>query len=261
LDVIGGVAGLALGLLALHAPTGDAHTLALAHQCGQVLLERRKPSAAGPQAWATLGEHMLTGFGHGAAGIAHALLRLAQATGESAYHNAALEALAYERALFVETANNWPDLRPVPDEPNNDARFAVAWCAGAVGIGLQRLAAQPSLTDPHLSGEITAALTATRQALDHQLIYADHVCCGKFSAIELELTAGARLGQPAWIAAARAHAAQVIHTAHTRGGYRFESGLPRGVFAPGFFKGAAGVGYTLLRLAEPEALPSVLLWE
>jgi lantibiotic modifying enzyme len=31
-------------------------------------------------------------------------------------------------------------------------------------------------------------------------------------------------------------------------------------FAPGFFRGMAGIGYQLLRLADPNSLPSVLLW-
>jgi lantibiotic modifying enzyme len=37
--------------------------------------------------------------------------------------------------------------------------------------------------------------------------------------------------------------------------------LPRSVYQPGFFQGMAGIGYALLRLAHPDLLPSVLLWE
>jgi lantibiotic modifying enzyme len=32
-------------------------------------------------------------------------------------------------------------------------------------------------------------------------------------------------------------------------------------FIPGFFQGSAGIGYGLLRLAAPDRLPSILLWE
>ncbi len=35
----------------------------------------------------------------------------------------------------------------------------------------------------------------------------------------------------------------------------------RGLFTPGFFQGASGIGYTLLRLEAPALLPNVLLWE
>jgi lantibiotic modifying enzyme len=31
-------------------------------------------------------------------------------------------------------------------------------------------------------------------------------------------------------------------------------------FAPAFFQGLAGIGYELLRIAHPRALPSVLTW-
>jgi lantibiotic modifying enzyme len=37
--------------------------------------------------------------------------------------------------------------------------------------------------------------------------------------------------------------------------------LPRQVDNPGFFQGKAGIGYELLRMARPDLLPSVLLWE
>jgi len=32
-------------------------------------------------------------------------------------------------------------------------------------------------------------------------------------------------------------------------------------FLPGFMSGLSGIGYGLLRLAEPAALPSILSWE
>jgi lantibiotic modifying enzyme len=31
--------------------------------------------------------------------------------------------------------------------------------------------------------------------------------------------------------------------------------------SPGFFQGAAGIGYELLRLVHPDQFPSALLWE
>lgn len=31
-------------------------------------------------------------------------------------------------------------------------------------------------------------------------------------------------------------------------------------FAPGFFRGMAGIGYQCLRLAFPDTIPSILLW-
>ena len=33
------------------------------------------------------------------------------------------------------------------------------------------------------------------------------------------------------------------------------------IFIPGLFDGLAGIGYQMLRLAAPDRVPSVLLWE
>jgi lantibiotic modifying enzyme len=43
--------------------------------------------------------------------------------------------------------------------------------------------------------------------------------------------------------------------------YALNPRLPRQVNTPGFFCGTAGIGYALLRLAYPDSLPCVLLWE
>lgn len=45
------------------------------------------------------------------------------------------------------------------------------------------------------------------------------------------------------------------------GAFYLFSELPADVYNPGFFQGTAGIGYELLRLAYPESLPSVLLWD
>jgi lantibiotic modifying enzyme len=45
------------------------------------------------------------------------------------------------------------------------------------------------------------------------------------------------------------------------GEYQLFNNLSNPVFSPSFFQGTAGIGYELLRLAYPEALPSVLLLE
>ena len=41
----------------------------------------------------------------------------------------------------------------------------------------------------------------------------------------------------------------------------WQSGVPLGVETPGFMCGLAGIGYGLLRLAQPKRVPSVLVLE
>ena len=114
-------------------------------------MRRQSPRAGtvtehGP-AWPNpaLGKQPLAGFSHGVAGIAYALLELAVATGDERYRTAALAALDYERALFDAVHQNWPDLRETQTlkTETNSAQgsvFVTAWCHGAPGIGLSRLA-------------------------------------------------------------------------------------------------------------------------
>jgi lantibiotic modifying enzyme len=45
------------------------------------------------------------------------------------------------------------------------------------------------------------------------------------------------------------------------GFFRLQSGLPDVIFDPSLFRGLSGIGYALLRLAEPRRVPCVLLWE
>ncbi|MEO6324713.1 MAG: hypothetical protein ABIT01_17030, partial [Thermoanaerobaculia bacterium] len=55
-------------------------------------------------------------------------------------------------------------------------------------------------------------------------------------------------------------AAMLLDAALARGSFRFQpSGAEQP--APGFWRGLSGVGYLLLRLAKPSALPSVLAFE
>ena len=49
--------------------------------------------------------------------------------------------------------------------------------------------------------------------------------------------------------------------AERAGAFALHPLLPAGAFSPGLFQGSAGIGYALLRLARPDLVPSVLLWE
>jgi len=115
LDILGGCAGLLSVLTQLYAQEKSPKVLSLSETCGEHLLIRRVRAASGQQVWDTgMGTAPLTGMGHGSAGIANALLRLYQITGEDRYYHAAGEALHHEDTLYDRERNNWPDLRKNP---------------------------------------------------------------------------------------------------------------------------------------------------
>jgi lantibiotic modifying enzyme len=253
LDVLSGAAGALLGLLALYDAAGDPDALATARAAAEHLLASRAPSASGHRAWKTLDGKLLTGFSHGAAGIAYALTRLHAVAPDPSLLEAAAEAIAYEDSVYSPEAGNWPDYRD--DGPPG---YPVQWCHGAAGIGLARLGGLPVLDSAAIRHDVQIALGAAARL---GLGAVDHLCCGNLGLADLQLTAGLRLGDAALVATAGRRAAAVLARAEQAGAFALHPLLPTGAFNPGLFQGTAGIGYELLRLAHPDLVPSVLLWE
>ncbi|WP_375505985.1 type 2 lanthipeptide synthetase LanM family protein [uncultured Nostoc sp.] len=255
LDIMSGAAGAILGLLSLHRVTGNATVLEKAIACGEHLLKHQISHENAPKAWQTVSEKPLTGFSHGAAGIAYALLRLYAVTQNQAYNEAALEGIDYERSVFSESHANWPDFRSL--EPNQPASFPVVWCHGAAGIGLGRLGCVRLGEIPGIESEIKIALQTTQ---NYGLEASDHLCCGNLGRIETLLVGAQRYSRSDWREIALQNATNVVAKAKRTGAYQMFVNLPSSVFHPSLFRGTAGIGYELLRLATDD-LPSVLLWE
>lgn len=257
-DVVNGAAGALLGLLSLYEMTAQANTLEQAIAAGEHLLESRVVDASGYRVWATINNKAMTGFSHGAAGIAYALLRLYAASGESRYREAAQEAISFEQRLFIPEANNWLDLRSRANEESGSPAFGISWCHGAPGIGLARLGGLPMLDTPEIRRDIDAALKTTLQLSMDAL---DHICCGILGQAETLLVAARILSRPELAHTARSKAGWMIRRAQQQHGFALFPNLPTTAVNLGFFQGTSGIGYELLRLAYPDALPSVLLWK
>lgn len=252
-DIIGGAAGFIGAVAALWRCTGDDRLAVFIAQAADHLVSHAQPQAVGV-GWIVpgMGGRALAGFSHGAAGIAWALALAAQITGSSAYRDVARQALAYERTLYDAAAQNWRDLRGEADAAEH---FMHAWCHGAPGIGLARLATRPLLDDDHMATEIADALASTAA----QGFGGGHsLCHGDFGNLELFVAAADALSQPALLADARRLANAWLATQPQTG---WRCGVPGGVETPGLMVGIAGIGYALLRLANPAATPSVLLLE
>ena len=256
-DIIDGAAGCLISLLNLYTVTDNAEVLAVARLCGDRLVENAQEQPTAGVAWQTgATKDFLVGFSHGTAGIAKALLDLARVTGEQVYSDIAREAIRYERTQFSEKYKNWPDLRAGLSDANEDDHFMVAWCHGATGVGLSRLACQPMLTDdPMVEEEIRIALDTT---LDHGFAINHSLCHGGLGNLELVLMAAQQLDDPALTAAKDDALAMIMESVQR---YGWLTGVPRGIESPGLMTGIAGIGYAFLRLYAPEQVPSILLLE
>ena len=109
LDVISGAAGAVLGLLA--PVQGDARP-----RRPRPRDRVRRPPApdrdGGDQglSWRAPDGRVYTGFAHGVAGIAYALGRLFDVTGERRFGRASADGYRYVASRYVDTAQNWPVL-------------------------------------------------------------------------------------------------------------------------------------------------------
>ncbi|MEN9223559.1 MAG: lanthionine synthetase LanC family protein, partial [Thermostichus sp. BF3_bins_97] len=253
-DLISGTSGTILGLLALLEVDPDPQILHQAMACGDHLLHHRVPGQTAGKAWATVDGQLLSGFSHGAAGIAYALLRLAQATGEERYWQAAQEAIDYETTLVK--GDNWFDWQPDPASGQMPP-VLTSWCHGAPGIGLGRLGGLESLATPSIRADIERALRTTRE---YPLEANDTLCCGNFGRLDFLLTLAKADQDSELEQLCRQQVTERVQRAKREQGYRLFPDLKGSLRNPGFLQGMAGIGYQLLRVADPDTFPSVLLW-
>jgi lantibiotic modifying enzyme len=234
-DVMSGAAGAILGLLAID----DVERAAA---CAAHIVEHQQVQPEGGAAWPGRAVKPATGFAHGAAGIAYALLRLHRRCPDERLAEAARRAIAYERANFSASEGNWLDVRALTDRAR--PRYGNAWCHGAPGIGLARAGAAGISAGMREPQDLRIAL----EWVERNPPASDDLCCGKLGAVELMLRGAQALDLPDLKDLACRRAAAIVEPA-------------KSLAHPGLFIGLAGAGYTLLRLSEPSRLPSVLLWE
>jgi len=267
LDVLSGTAGAIPILIGLQRRTGRNDLVTLAECLGERLLGVVRKSEAG-WSWDTVpgqAERDLTGFSHGAAVIAWALLELSAATGQAHFRDAADHAFAYERHWFDKEQDNWPDFRAMskPAPGAGPARGMVAWCHGAPGIGLSRIRAFELTGGEMRREEAEAAMRSTLRMLKHASLGAQidfTLCHGRAGNAELLIYAGQAFNDETARAAAEDVGRQGIE-AFRRKDLPWPCGVPGGGETPNLMIGLAGIGYFYLRLYDPVAVPSVLIMQ
>jgi lantibiotic modifying enzyme len=75
------------------------------------------------------------------------------------------------------------------------------------------------------------------------------------------LVAAQTLKQPELLGFVNQATSQIIAQAEAQGKFNLFADSRHSVYNPGFFHGTSGIGYELLRIAYPNVLPSVLLWQ
>lgn len=246
-DLLYGVAGAIHPLIRLAEISGDQQPLAVARALAGKLANRAisiNDAVSWPVPHTKNG---LGGFSHGATGIGWALHKLYEATSDRDYHDLAVGAFRFEDKLYDTERHNWRDLREI-----DGVTDSVAWCHGAVGIGLAHLDMDPSLETEHCRVTVQIALDAF---FDRGLGWNHCICHGDFGA--WDMIGNAKVQQTMNLPmSAEAFCASLVTSLDVHGPV---CGVTRDAFLPGLFTGHGGIAYQLLRMHPDSKLPSALM--
>jgi lantibiotic modifying enzyme len=245
-DIISGLAGIILVQL-WAARNGIDNTLDRAHRYGRRLASMAQRSASGSSWVSAASAHVnLVGYSHGTSGIAAALFSLLEHFDDPILLAAAEGALAYDNAHFSAERQNWADFREAKTE--DEPEFMNGWCHGAPGIAVSRLRMQNPPAD------LWVALKETLRS-----VQAGHnfcLCHGVCGNADVLLSAHERFPNVEYLQAAHAVADRALEFFH-RPERPWNCGIEEHEDAPQLMTGVAGIGYFLLRCANP-GVPSVL---
>ena len=261
IDLMNGYAGTIPALMDVAQRYEEDDLLDLAVRQAGRLVEWGHEDDSGVSWPSTLGSRHLTGYSHGAAGIGLALLEAFRISGDPRMLDKGVGAFRYERNLYDAAAENWPDLRSMPDD-SASKRFVVAWCNGATGIGISRLRAAELLPgDLRPPQEADAAMRTAIKALTAQQASAARdfsYCHGLAGHADYLLQISQRLKRGEFRELADRLGSFGIAEFHEPG-LPWPCGVPSGGETPALMIGTAGIGHFYLRLAATEAVPSVLI--
>jgi lantibiotic modifying enzyme len=135
----------------------------------------------------------------------------------------------------------------------------MAWCYGAPGIGLARLRPVVRLRAHRAHARIARDVEiAVKSTLERGFGRNHCLCHGDLGNLDFLVHAARTLDDGALEEAWRRRAASVLASIEQGG---VLCGMPLGIESVALMNGLAGIGLGLLRLAEPERVPSVLALE
>lgn len=263
LDVLGGIAGAILVMLALERVAPGSGALDIAERCGERLLAERQAFGDGA-AWLTAmgDEAPLGGFSHGASGIAVALARLHQHRPRPDYIRAIQEGLRYEAGLYDEEQRNWRDLRPTESGGGREQDL-VAWCHGAAGIALARHDLLEMATVVDAAAELEedrhrAVLTTFATGLDRDPVsgIGTHSLCHGDVGNLLIVQKALRPDREPDVAELLPRVWRTLLVEGRSNGWI--CGVPNGIETPGLMTGLAGIAWGLARMASTAPVPDIL---
>lgn len=190
----------------------------------------------------------LLGFSHGYSGFAYALAVAGKILGNSDYTDWAKRLLSSEESYFDTKQHHWPDMRIPPDNVQAKPPLLDAWCHGAAGILLTRLAIAAISQQPADNSHFRAAIDLIIKGLHGVDLTYCHGDSSRLSVLAMATAAGENIDL-------KQYQNDFIENAYDQA-KKLSSDE---VFTPGFMTGTAGVIYQLLQILYPARLPTVML--
>lgn len=248
-DYTSGSAGIITILLNKYEKEKDEKFLNLAIQYGDHLFKEYKYKE---EIWTCIlnknAQKPLIGLAHGVTGIMWPLFRLSQLTKNIKYKEIAQKSLEYERQFFDQQNQNWLDLRKVQKTSCNSN-----WCNGNSGIALAKVNILDSYQDSTLEKEINIALKNTITLSNSN---SHCLCHGTLGNADILFTIGSKIKQQKLIDQAQILMINALDDIKNK---QYKYGTPENIVSLGLFMGLSGIGYQLLRFANPQKIPSLFL--
>lgn len=259
IDIIGGAAGAILVLEGIYRVRPSELILKIINRCADRIVATGVPQERGV-AWTNSSSRKdgpFVGFAHGVAGIGAALTVSGNLLGRARDMDIARAAMEYADSQFLEAYHDW---RPMVGSRQDEAP-TVNWCQGTcgVGMGLIRMLREAKETSgkEKLTRDLQLAVNAT---LARGFVYDNHCLChGLAGKLDFLLSAALEMDDGILRKKVYGLASGWMMEARETG---WICGSDTGSLkVPGLMTGLAGIGLSLLRLAEPGTVPSVLLLE
>ena len=258
LDLISGAAGLLLAINAVRNSIAPATYTRIIKKCTEHLLTSyphpAKLCAAHQQAIIKYDQPQL-GLAHGVSGIMLSLATVYPHLAEQKIAQWIKDGLAYEHLGFSEKHKNWKKILSTEHKKINSTTqthtFNLAWCYGAPGIGLSRIALNKLMPELSLEQEIGTSIQTCSQSF--KKITNPGLCHGLLGNIELLLQA--RLHYP-HLCDEQTFLQYYQHTLNFLAAqlpHSIDSGITD------LMTGITGITYQLMRLITPKKIPSILL--
>jgi type 2 lantibiotic biosynthesis protein LanM len=250
LDIISGKAGFIVAALAVHRAENDAALIRSLRPLADELRELATASRKSGKSF--LPATTDAGVAHGRAGIGFALSRWAEATGDGGLGAIAAELIRFDLDAIDAMCSESFGLKA----PRGRTAPQLSWCRGWLGAALVALQATPTamMIEPdqdfrfrHIADEIIGFGIDGPSCL----------CHGALGHMEF-LAAAAERGLLDDIDAVAIWRRRLLARL-TGGDWGADKGY--GLASPGLMVGLAGTGYSLLRAAQPQLIPSVLMLE